>query len=304
MQRRSALVRAALLASIVLLLAAAVASGSRSVTCQAGCRALNAATIRALSFEGGLGAVVCDVTLNFSLARVIDKIAATHAGDVTGATVNEAGCRGGRARPLRPETRAPWAISYVSFTGTLPASVTGFTLDVLNVAFLVEQIIVGCLFRGTLRVRVRGASNRFEAMQADETSRIPLTTTLSGICPASGTVRGTAALREVVSIALEAAETFTPNRPRMDFIRTLEFREREKIVTFTYRGAREVTAGRAVLVGGDARRFGILRDDCNGERLREGGTCQVGVGLLTEGINAAGLDVEVGEGIRGHVALS
>lgn len=109
--------------TLLALVGATVAMGALVATASANRLALNSTSIRAtwtsMTFTALEITVRCRVTLEGTQhSATITKSAGALIGYITGATVDEANCTGGRAR-ANTET-LPWHVTYESFTGTLP----------------------------------------------------------------------------------------------------------------------------------------------------------------------------------------
>ena len=91
-------------------------------------------TYSRVSFSGGFGTTVCDVTLEGSLhSRTINKVRVL-IGYITGG--NTGNCIAGTSTILRE--RLPFHIQYASFVGTLP-DITSIVTNVIGAAFRIRE---------------------------------------------------------------------------------------------------------------------------------------------------------------------
>jgi outer membrane lipoprotein SlyB len=162
-----------------------------------------AINISSLTFTAEGSSVSCPITLSGSLDEAMQKTAGQLLGEVTSTRVGT--CTGGEIR-LLTET-LPWNLAYASFQGTLPR-ITGVTLDIKQFAALATVTIFGitsrCLYSGAARGILNGTETT--QLRLEEGTPISLVTTLSGICPARGTLRGTGSLSRTLRMTLlEAA---------------------------------------------------------------------------------------------------
>jgi hypothetical protein len=157
---------------------------------------------REMTFEGGIGApVVCAMSLEGSFhSRTLEKVVRSLVGYVTEVRIQRP-CRGGEAWVLTAqEGRAeslPWHLLYERFIGALP-NITGIELTLDNGAFLISiPGVCQCLYRATTTSPMRGIVNReaggkLTGDRVNEATRIPLSATLSGLCPSSSILSGVA----------------------------------------------------------------------------------------------------------------
>jgi hypothetical protein len=151
---------------------------------------------RELKFEGGAGInVTCAMSLEGSFhSRTIEKIVNSLIGYLTEVRIKRP-CTGGEAWAVtaqegRPES-LPWHLLYERFIGALP-TITGIELTLDNAAFLVSVPgLCECQYKATTASPMRGIANReaggrLTEDRINETSRIPRTVTLSGLCPSTG----------------------------------------------------------------------------------------------------------------------
>jgi hypothetical protein len=163
MHQRSKLLLAALTAALLLAIGAGTASANRSLRVTGGERAISA-TAERLSFRGSNGInVISDVTLNGRVNASIGKGAGSAVGTITEATTanisNSLGLRPAGARALF--TRGPWAVTFRSFTGTLPAIRTVLG-TVVNAEFLVTIEALEASYRGNVNVTGTGTGGAAE----------------------------------------------------------------------------------------------------------------------------------------------
>lgn len=149
---------------------------------------------------GGFIQVRCNVTLRGSFHyRTSSKTRGALAGYITSAALTRP-CSGGEAWILNGTERAtntlPWHISYDSFTGTLPRIRTLRTA-VIGGSFLLLALGNGCRYQSTAaspgfgRINLNELTGEANSLQAENSSSIPLSETLAGSCPASGSFTGT-----------------------------------------------------------------------------------------------------------------
>jgi hypothetical protein len=132
--------------------------------------------------------ITCSVTLEGTFsARTFEKVVGRKIGDVTRATF-EACNNGDSVRPLA-ET-LPWEVQYVSFSGVLPA-ITAVTTKIVRGGYLLSGSFGGCLASAsaenpeTLALELSSGA----VVSGQLSATLPLRT-VSGICPATTSVRG------------------------------------------------------------------------------------------------------------------
>lgn len=189
---------------VALLLALAVgeAGASRSIVLAPGEGELGRIEARstALTFTDAEASfsVICEVTRTLRLNRSIPKTAGAQVGTVTAIEVRN--CRGGVVRFLTPSL--PWIITYVSFTGTLPA-IREVLWEVEFRGFLLGGILGGaeCLYTGNVREHTNGRP--INSITIEEGREIGLGQNLGVVeCPAQVIIAGTLRLRPVVEMRL------------------------------------------------------------------------------------------------------
>jgi hypothetical protein len=172
MRNRSKLLMAAFAAAVLL----AIAVGSASATHLEIPNSANGFKItwNPLTMRAGTSTIKCPVTLEGSFAAsTYVKRTGLRVGAVTGASVNNAGCTEGHATLLT--ARLPWAITYQSFSGTLP-TITGITLNLIEMEFQLEVGGISCLMRTGTERPFRGIANvtggaEIRTFEADPTAR-------------------------------------------------------------------------------------------------------------------------------------
>lgn len=157
----------------------------------------------AQELEAGNPEVICPVTLEGSFhSRTIVKSSGSLVGYITRALLFGSLClqNGGVQAVVFLPNSLPWHIRYESFAGTLP-NITRIHLKLIEVAFQLTILGVPCLYRSTTAGPVRGWVERnvgtafVPTLVTDTTARIPLTPAESFICPASGIIQGSGAIR-------------------------------------------------------------------------------------------------------------
>jgi hypothetical protein len=195
------IILAALAALLVLALGGGTAAALRSISVVGGARTVTA-TSRALTFteEEGNFRVICEVILEVRLNAAAGKAVGSSVGS---ANVRTRNCSGGSVVVL-PRNQ-PWAITFVSFTGTLP-NITSVRLEIRRAEFLLEAFfgIARCLYSGNAQGTTGGGTNRITEIRADERRLLPLASeALSGVtCPRNGIFRGTFTVSPTVEIRL------------------------------------------------------------------------------------------------------
>ncbi|HET6449217.1 MAG TPA: hypothetical protein VFG31_08915 [Conexibacter sp.] len=285
---RSRLTRATLLASLVLVVAVAVADAS---TLSLGITTFRA-TWNPVTFEASGASVRCALTLEGSFSEnTFAKSAGSRIGSVTRATVS--GCTGGTSTVL--SATLPWAVQYGSFAGTLP-NITSGTLRLVGASFgITPTELPGCLARTTAEEPLPAIAERtnigeLTGLRADERAGIRLTGEFLCSLAGQGHVRGTATVtragetRGLVLLlgthgaSLEGATG--EQRGGADGIADLTIASGQ---TENSRGIRNVGSWyenrvRSInLVGGDNTRFEIPKEEANAcrpssEPGREDGT--------------------------------
>ncbi len=188
---------AALAATVVLTAAVATASAGRLSVSNGQFRAIWS-TLE-LSNSASEGTVRCPLTVEGSFhSATISKTTGAKIGVATRAVVGNSVCTGGRAS-IDQET-APWAITYQSFTGTLP-NITGVTFGLIRGSFVVATGGNTCRATFTVAAPAReigsiGAGGAITSIRADESAAFALTNGPGGLfCnAASGIFRGTGSL--------------------------------------------------------------------------------------------------------------
>ncbi len=200
--RYSKLLLTGLVAAFILALGAGVSSASRGLEASVASGELGriAADSRSLTFtdEESTVSIICELRTTITLHRTVAKAAGSLAGFVTAAT--PANCRGGRVRILN----LPWHITFVSFSGTLPA-ITSVRLQLNGASFLIEAFfgIAECLYRGNPQGTTVGGTT-VTSITADERIRTPLfDERLSSVaCPRNGIFRGSLTVTPNVRLRL------------------------------------------------------------------------------------------------------
>jgi hypothetical protein len=115
------------------------------------------AQFREVNFEGAFGNTICQVTLEGSLhSRTITKVRGNLIGYITAARLGP--CAVGRATILT-ET-LPWHVTYDSFSGSLPTSITSIRTRVINSAFrVITNASENCLAHSTTEAPAIGTYN-------------------------------------------------------------------------------------------------------------------------------------------------
>jgi len=153
------------------------------------------ATFSSLRFTGLFGTEECAVTLSGTLAGATRKTAGWLAGAVQSAPVGTCS----RGSLSLPAEALPWMLRYRSFQGTLP-TISGVSLSVNEIAVVITEFGVRCLYRGTGTARL----NAPEATQLSLEGTLPL---VSGeFCSSSGALTGVGTLSPRLGIVLLAPE--------------------------------------------------------------------------------------------------
>jgi hypothetical protein len=142
--------------------------------------------------------VICEVTRTLRLNRSIAKVAGAEVGSVTAIEVRN--CRGGAVRFLTPSL--PWSITYVSFTGTLPA-IRELVWEIEFRGFLLGNFLgmAQCLYTGNVQERTNGRP--INSLTVEEGRAVGLGMNLGVVeCPAQVIIAGTLGLRPVVEMRL------------------------------------------------------------------------------------------------------
>jgi hypothetical protein len=180
-----------------LLLASAVSSASaRSLRVTSQLFRVTWSRLEFINTETGV-TIRCQVTLEGSFhSATIAKVERALIGAITRATVKEASCTNGRARPNN-ET-LPWHVTYENFAGTLP-NITAVGLLLSRISFNLE--IAGGLCTGRYGIatdNISGTATRNTTSGAITTlapvagrNTVTLERTISGICPPRGSFSGT-----------------------------------------------------------------------------------------------------------------
>jgi hypothetical protein len=177
----------------------------------------NAAALRSLSISAtvftasgvwtisGSGIrITCNWTLTVTASASISKTRGSRFGN-TRATIGEAGCSGGRLRPLN--TAEGWVTNYLSFEGTLPSGIRSVRLELVGVAWLISAFggFGECLYRGNAQLTTGGSglNNQITELRADERISIPLSRNLNGLfCPEEATYASTLRAERTIRITL------------------------------------------------------------------------------------------------------
>jgi hypothetical protein len=138
---------------------------------------------------GGFAAVLCPVTLegSFHYNTIVKSLGAL-IGHVSRASVNSAGCTGGRATVLTASL--PWHVQYQGFSGRLP-NIERVRLLLANAAFLIEVTAIlhfFCLSRTSVEHPAAGEANvepggNITSLQPDPANNIPTVSGGGGGCP-------------------------------------------------------------------------------------------------------------------------
>jgi hypothetical protein len=142
--------------------------------------------------------IICEVTRTLRINRSIAKIAGAEVGSVTAIEVRN--CRGGAVRFLTPSL--PWAITYVSFNGTLPA-IRELLWEIEFRGFLLGSFLgmAQCQYGGNVDERTNGRP--INSMTMEEGRSVPLTMNLGVVeCPTQVIIAGTLRLRPIVEMRL------------------------------------------------------------------------------------------------------
>lgn len=190
------LVLAVLLAAVVLTVSVGVASGSRGLTVRPG-GAITASSNGRLTLQGGGLNIECNAALTGLLATSATKVVGGNAGTFAGGSLTACNL-GVTFVVLFP---AAWRLSYNGFTGALP-SITGVRFIIRNIQILVNWPGVGaCLFEGEVPVIVDISAGTASRMAVGSNS-VPVSRTLSGICPTALRFVGTFDLSSRQSLSL------------------------------------------------------------------------------------------------------
>lgn len=141
--------------------------------------------------------IACPLTIEGSMhSRTITKTPGLLIGQYITIRWDTSSCTGGTITAL---TATPYHLTYKTFTGTLPLF-GGIKADVVGLGFEITLFggFIHCLYRstaaapatGTFNVDSRGVVTGY---RADEGASIPLASG-AGVCPASVTISGTAAV--------------------------------------------------------------------------------------------------------------
>jgi len=156
-----------------------------------------------LTFAGTIN-VICDVTLNVTLLRLIVKRLGEHAGLITTGRADRCSDSfGGRPTVV---VLPDMEITYSSITGTLPNGITGGTLLVTG-GFEITLNILGsvreCLYFGRIGARAEENPIRRLGVETTRHGRIPLFADLRrNNCPTSGDLRGEFRPRTAITLRL------------------------------------------------------------------------------------------------------
>lgn len=200
--RTHALAGATALVMLLLGLTATSATASRSL--QATPSGSNSIAARPITFsdESGTFRIICEVRMRLSFNERIAKTSGALIANVTEASVT--GCSGGEVRLLSPEAAAPWRLTYVSFTGTLP-SITSARAALRGFSALITAFfgIARCLYADNPVLILRIIGLILDALVWIAIEPDPLQANLGGIeCPANLTVNGTMPLRTSLRVSL------------------------------------------------------------------------------------------------------
>ncbi len=174
MRTRSKLLLAGLAAALLLSIAVTSATAGRlrvsSTTFTITWTSLNFST------TGGIGPIRCPVTINGNFhSATINKVTGALVGFVNRATVNGAGCTGGRAT-INQEA-LPWHIRYRAFRGALPA-ITGVDFSTVGAKWTAEAAGLSCTTITTAANPEVGIANlssgRVTSLTPDGSAVIPL----------------------------------------------------------------------------------------------------------------------------------
>ncbi|MGN6189502.1 MAG: hypothetical protein ACTHOE_11420 [Conexibacter sp.] len=157
-------------------------------------------TFAELRFTSGEIATTCRVTLEGSFhSRTTAKVREALVGAVTAVTVAHP-CQGGEGFAFngieRTPNTLPWHIQYDSFEGTLPTAISSITLILSRFRYLIQVPFICAASYGSETdrlfnsIRLTGGVIT-EAAPVGGRNTVTRVTTLSGICPASGTMTGT-----------------------------------------------------------------------------------------------------------------
>jgi len=205
------------------------------------------------------------ITEPFSTTGPVSRVGTITALEVTGCT---------QARPRPLFERGAWSLTYESFIGTLPDSVTALTLTTEEVAFLVERFgelgTSSCLYTARFKFifgleYLRETSweyRRATLAIGEQTYRV--ITSLSGVCP---TPTLSATLRTERTVTLRGVFA---NPSPVEFGRVATESVTQRSVSFS--ASEVVTVGAISMERGNY--FAITDPNrCIGNRLAAGATC-------------------------------
>lgn len=188
------------LAGVLATVALVAVFGSGSATASRSLERTTEANVRGLALAITIESTVnitCEMTLAFSLHRLISKVEGALAGHVQTASVGR--CSGGTARVLNASL--PWHIRYRAFTGTLPSPTT-ILVRIFGTAMLGEALGVSCLYTGTLNGIATGVNpGEFLSLRIEEGETLFYVS--GGIfCTSTAAVRGGFAISPTVRTRL------------------------------------------------------------------------------------------------------
>lgn len=192
MRKRSKVLLAALVATLLLTLAVTAASPNRMSVSDSRFRV----TWSALSFSSEVVIVRCLITLEGSFhSRTFAKVAGALIGFVTRIGEHRSDCFDGTSLLL--ET-LPWHVRYRSFAGTLPV-ITSMRVGIVPFSFSIEPTLEArCLYASTtaqaaVGTYVLSAPGVVTEFRMDETAQIPLAR--GGLlCPSQLALGGTGSM--------------------------------------------------------------------------------------------------------------
>ena len=206
MRRRTQVLLVAVLAACSAALAVGVATASRSIEVTPTAIRATSPALTIVEDLNGIS-IICHVTLEGELHRVIGKVMSALTGLVTAGRVGECTTDSILYSATGTLTLFSWHLKYVGYFGTLP-SITGilFFLEKFNVLFVFRSFgatVAQCLYGGRIGFTALGTLAReFERLTVQAGQRLTLIATLEPDCAVSGTVRGTFTLATAVTMRL------------------------------------------------------------------------------------------------------
>jgi hypothetical protein len=183
------------LAAIGLATVTGTASASRSISVTPGggitARSLGPLTFRT-TLLGQLVNVQCTVNLTGSINNLIPKVHGSSFGQISNATASPCLNTVGQATTADPQGE-PWALTYLSFTGTLP-NITLIQFLVNNATFRLAISPIDCTFSGTVPASIlltAARPNTTAGLIHVLRNRVPVIRDNSGAgCPTDGELVG------------------------------------------------------------------------------------------------------------------